>query len=32
LKKIAVSYTVSACGALVETVTAMKQELNIKDE
>ena len=32
LKNNAVSYTVSACGELVETVTSMKQELNIKIE
>jgi putative transposase len=30
LKNNAVSYTVSACGELVETVTSAKQELNIK--
>ena len=29
LRNYAVSYTVSACGELVETVTSMKQELNI---
>jgi putative transposase len=29
LKNYAVSYMVSACGELVETVTSMKQELNI---
>jgi len=29
LKNYAVSYTVSACGELVETVTSVKQELNI---
>ena len=30
LRNNAVSYTVSACGELVETVTSAKQELNIK--
>jgi len=30
LKNNAVSYTVSACGEIVETVTSKKQELNIK--
>ena len=30
LRNNAVSYTVSACGELVETVTSVKQELNIK--
>jgi putative transposase len=29
LRNYAVSYTVSACGELVETITSMKQELNI---
>jgi putative transposase len=29
LKNHAVSYTVSACGELVETITSAKQELNI---
>ena len=32
LKNNAVSYTVSACGELVEPITSMKQELNIKTE
>jgi len=32
LKKYAVSYTVSACGELVETITSVKQELNIDDQ
>ena len=30
LRNNAVSYTVSACGELVETITSVKQELNIK--
>ncbi|MCL2122258.1 MAG: transposase, partial [Clostridiales bacterium] len=30
LKYNAVSYTVSACGELVEVITSEKQELNIK--
>ncbi|MCL1996356.1 MAG: transposase [Defluviitaleaceae bacterium] len=32
LKNYAVSYTVSACGELVETVTSMKRELNITNQ
>lgn len=32
LKNLAVSYTVSACGEFLETVSSMKQELNIKIE
>ncbi len=32
LKNYAVSYTVSACGELVETITSKKQELNITAE
>ena len=31
LRNYAVSYTVSACGELVEVVTSMKQELNVTD-
>ena len=31
LRNYAVSYTVSACGELVETITSMNQELNITD-
>ena len=32
LRNYAVSYTVSACGELVETITSMKQELNFTNQ